>query len=216
MENKNLIYTIALYSFIIAAFISGICYIVINREVGTNIWYFFKLLFGAWLVSGLTIYFLLSKVSQMVDEAIPEEYDDNTVTTPLTPGEQYYYNDYCNGFCRVEKITIMQNGEVSSEFNFLDKKGNYISEKWYAAVSDFYDNGIALVTDGEQFNFINTEGKLICTTWYYGLEPFVDGIAKVRWKDNTVNFIDIEGNYLWEEWRPEIILNKNNDPDNND
>lgn len=215
MNNKNLIYTIAAYSFIAAAIISTICYIVINHAVGANLGYFFKLLLGTWLIAGLSAYFLIAKVFSEDDIEVELE-DKNVVTTEMIPGEHYYYNDYCNGFCRVEKITISQSGDVSSEFNFLDKKGNYISEKWYLAVSDFYDNGIALVTDGEMFNFINTDGKLVSTRWYYGIEPFVDGIAKVKWKDNTVNFIDIEGNCLWEEWRPEIILNKNSGSDNND
>ena len=127
---------------------------------------------------------------------------------------QYYYNDYSAGFCRVEKIIVNELGEVRSEFNFLDESGNYISEKWYAAVSDFNDDGVALVFDGQMYNFIDKTGKLVSINWFYGIEGFSDGKAKVYWKDHTVNFVNLEGKTIWPDWRPEIVLNKNNNTEN--
>lgn len=206
MNNKNPLSIIAIYTLVV-----GIIYGIVVTPLGDNFnWAeYLKTAAIAWLVVFLITYILYVII-------YPKNIEQRVVQA-IQPSVQYFYNDYCNGFCRVEKITVNEQGEVSSEFNFLDKEGKYISEKWYLAVSDFCPEGTALVTDGEMYNFINTEGKIVCVNWFYGIEPFVDGIAKVRWKDNTVNFVTAEGKYLWDSWRPEIVLSSeesnNNDQD---
>lgn len=203
MNNRNPLVVIAIYTLVVSIF-----YSIVVTPLGDNFVLadFLKTGLIAWGITFVTAYILHLMVYPRNAEQLEQ--------MAFTPSVQYFYNDYCNGFCRVEKITMTEQGQILSEFNFLNKEGNYISEKWYPAVSDFCEEGTALVTDGEMYNFINTEGNIVCNNWFYGIEPFVNGIAKVRWKDNTVNFVTTEGKYLWEDWRPEIVLNKEEDSNN--
>ena len=192
--NKNSISVVAIYSLVVAAF-SGLARSFIDGEF---IWSsFLKTTSITWVLATILGYILYLLI-----------YPKNVQppTPKFKPSTQYFYNDYVNGFCRVEKIVLGYDGSVTSEFNFLNKEGKYIMEKWYVAASDFCKEGVALIYDGEMYNFINKEGKVMSTIWFYDIDPFVEGIAKVRWKDNTVNFVGIDGKCLWENWCPEIVL----------
>lgn len=192
--NKNSISVVAIYSLVVAAF-SGLARSFIDGEF---IWSsFLKTTAITWVLATILGYILYLLV-------YPKNVQPSTPS--FKPSTQYFYNDYVNGFCRVEKIVFGYDGSVTSEFNFLNKEGKYIMEKWYAAASDFCKEGVALIYNGEMYNFINKEGKVMSTNWFYDIDPFVEGIAKVRWKDNTVNFVGIDGKCLWENWCPEIVL----------
>ena len=192
--NKNSISVVAIYSLVVAAF-SGLARSFIDGEF---IWSsFLKTTSITWVLATILGYILYLLIYPKIVQP---------PTPSFKPSTQYFYNDYVNGFCRVEKIVFSYDGSVTSEFNFLNKEGKYIMEKWYVAASDFCKEGVALIYDGEMYNFINKEGKVMSTIWFYDIDPFVEGIAKVRWKDNTVNFVGIDGKCLWENWCPEIVL----------
>ena len=188
MNNKNITLHVIVYAFIIAliysfatsGFFSDTCAFNWTKFIITGL-----ISWGVITILSYVLYIII--YSKVAEQSVPQVvYQDPTI--------KYYYHPYSNGFCRVEKITFYPDGNVSSEFNFFNKEGEYISEKWYPAVSDFCAEGVALITDGEMYNFINTEGKLMSVSWFYEIDPFVDGVAKVKWKEQMVSFYGKIGN----------------------
>lgn len=199
-NNKNIALNVIVYAFIVALIYSFATSGFFSDTSTFNWTKFIITGLISWVVIIILSYVLYILIySKVTEQQVPQVvYQDPTI--------KYYYHPYSNGFCRVEKITFYPDGNVSSEFNFFNKEGEYISEKWYPGVSDFCADGVALVTDGEMYNFINGEGKIMSTNWFYGIDPFIDGVAKVKWKDNTVNFVGIDGKCLWKEWKLEVVL----------
>ena len=212
-NNKNIALNVIVYAFIVALIYSFATSGFFSDTSAFNWTKFIITGLISWVVIIILSYVLYIIIySKVTEQQVPQVvYQDPTV--------KYYYHPYSNGFCRVEKITFYPDGNVSSEFNFFNKEGEYISDKWYPGVSDFCADGVALVTDGEMYNFINGEGKIMSTNWFYGIDPFSDGVAKVKWKDNTVNFVGVDGKCLWKEWKPEVVLpnsEENTNEDNNE
>lgn len=199
-NNKNIALNVIVYAFIVALIYSFATSGFFSDTSAFNWTKFIITGLISWVVIIILSYVLYILIySKVTEQQVPQVvYQDPTI--------KYYYHPYSNGFCRVEKITFYPDGNVSSEFNFFNKEGEYISDKWYPGVSDFCADGVALVTDGEMYNFINGEGKIMSTNWFYGIDPFSDGVAKVKWKDNTVNFVGIDGKCLWKEWKLEVVL----------
>ena len=199
-NNKNIALNVIVYAFIVALIYSFATSGFFSDTSAFNWTKFIITGLISWVVIIILSYVLYILIySKVTEQQVPQVvYQDPTI--------KYYYHPYSNGFCRVEKITFYPDGNVSSEFNFFNKEGEYISDKWYPGVSDFCADGVALVTDGEMYNFINGEGKIMSTNWFYGIDPFIDGVAKVKWKDNTVNFVGIDGKCLWKEWKLEVVL----------
>lgn len=199
-NNKNIALNVIVYAFIVALIYSFATSGFFSDTSAFNWTKFIITGLISWVVIIILSYVLYILIySKVTEQQVPQVvYQDPTI--------KYYYHPYSNGFCRVEKITFYPDGNVSSEFNFFNKEGEYISDKWYPGVSDFCADGVALVTDGEMYNFINGEGKIMSTNWFYGIDPFSDGVAKVKWKDNTVNFVGVDGKCLWKEWKPEVVL----------
>ena len=212
-NNKNIALNVIVYAFIVALIYSFATSGIFSDTSAFNWTKFIITGLISWVVIIILSYVLYILIySKVTEQQVPQVvYQDPTI--------KYYYHPYSNGFCRVEKITFYPDGNVSSEFNFFNKEGEYISDKWYPGVSDFCADGVALVTDGEMYNFINGEGKIMSTNWFYGIDPFIDGVAKVKWKDNTVNFVGVDGKCLWKEWKPEVVLpnsEENTNEDNNE
>ena len=199
-NNKNIALNVIVYAFIVALIYSFATSGFFSDTSAFNWTKFIITGLISWIVIIILSYVLYILIySKVTEQQVPQVvYQDPTI--------KYYYHPYSNGFCRVEKITFYPDGNISSEFNFFNKEGEYISEKWYPGVSDFCADGVALVTDGEMYNFINGEGKIMSTNWFYGIDPFSDGVAKVKWKDNTVNFVGVDGKCLWKEWKLEVVL----------
>ena len=213
MNNKNIALNVIVYAFVVALIYSFATSGFFSDTSTFNWTKFIITGLISWVVIIILSYVLYILIySKVTEQQVPQVvYQDPTI--------KYYYHPYSNGFCRVEKITFYPDGNVSSEFNFFNKEGEYISDKWYPGVSDFCADGVALVTDGEMYNFINGEGKIMSTNWFYGIDPFIDGVAKVKWKDNTVNFVGVDGKCLWKEWKPEVVLpnsEENTNEDNNE
>lgn len=199
-NNKNIALNVIVYAFVVALIYSFATSGFFSDTSTFNWTKFIITGLISWVAIIILSYVLYIIIySKVTEQQVPQVvYQDPTI--------KYYYHPYSNGFCRVEKITFYPDGNVSSEFNFFNKEGEYISDKWYPGVSDFCADGVALVTDGEMYNFINGEGKIMSTNWFYGIDPFSDGVAKVKWKDNTVNFVGIDGKCLWKEWKLEVVL----------
>lgn len=136
-------------------------------------------------------------------------------------GVIYYYNDYVNGFCRVERIEYdspkdFERNTYRKYFGFVNKEGELINKKWYVGASDFFENGVAVVelydkAGKEIFNVINKEGEELSVSWFYSIYGYSDGVCKVGWSDGTINFIDENGNLLWKEWKKELEIEHQED-----
>ena len=139
--------------------------------------------------------------SEPTTEYSEVDYESAAVKPKNVSEDKYFYFPYVNGFAIVLKETFHYDGNSEKTYSFIDKKGEYITQKWYHDVMDFNEYGVAIVYDGTMYNIIDGEGKELSLTWFHGIVPFSDGMAKVRWIDGTVNYIDTTGNLAWSEWR---------------
>ena len=139
--------------------------------------------------------------SEPTTEYSEVDYESTEVKPKKVSEDKYFYFPYVNGFAIVLKRTFYYDGDSEKSYSFIDKKGEYITQKWYHDVMDFNEYGVAIVCDGTMYNIIDGEGKELSLTWFHGIVPFSDGMAKVRWIDGTVNYIDTTGKPAWSEWR---------------
>lgn len=143
------------------------------------------------------------------------DYESTEVNSSNVSEDKYFYFPYINGFAIVLKETFHYDGHSEKSYSFINKKGEYITQKWYCDVMDFNEYGVAIVYDGAAYNIIGNNGKELSMTWFHNIVPFSDGVAKVRWIDGSVNYIDATGNLIWSEWKEDtpslisVIENEN-------
>ena len=143
------------------------------------------------------------------------DYESTEVKSNNVSEDKYFYFPYINGFAIVLKETFHYDGHSEKSYSFINKKGEYITQKWYCDVMDFNEYGVAIVYDGAAYNIIDNNGKELSMTWFHSIVPFSDGVAKVRWIDGSVNYIDAAGNLIWSEWKEDtpslisVIENEN-------
>lgn len=143
------------------------------------------------------------------------DYESTEVKSNNVSEDKYFYFPYINGFAIVLKETFHYDGHSEKSYSFINKKGEYITQKWYCDVMDFNEYGVAIVYDGAAYNIIDNNGKELSMTWFHSIVQFSDGVAKVRWIDGSVNYIDAAGNLIWSEWKEDtpslisVIENEN-------
>lgn len=143
------------------------------------------------------------------------DYESTEVNSNNVSEDKYFYFPYINGFAIVLKETFHYDGHSEKSYSFINKKGEYITQKWYCDVMDFNEYGVAIVYDGAAYNIIDNNGKELSMTWFRSIVRFSDGVAKVRWIDGSVNYIDATGNLIWSEWKEDtpslisVIKNEN-------
>ena len=143
------------------------------------------------------------------------DYESTEVKANNVSEDKYFYFPYINGFAIVLKETFHYDGHSEKSYSFINKKGEYITQKWYCDVMDFNEYGVAIVYDGAAYNIIDNNGKELSMTWFHSIVQFSDGVAKVRWIDGSVNYIDAAGNLIWSEWKEDtpslisVIENEN-------
>lgn len=143
------------------------------------------------------------------------DYESTEVKSNNVSEDKYFYFPYINGFAIVLKETFHYDGHSEKSYSFINKKGEYITQKWYCDVMDFNEYGVAIVYDGAAYNIIDNNGKELSMTWFHSIVQFSDGVAKVRWIDGSVNYIDATGNLIWSEWKEDtpslisVIENEN-------
>ena len=159
-------------------------------------------------------------INDLVRGSQPEEdseidYENTEVKSNNVSEDKYFYFPYINGFAIVLKETFHYDGHSEKSYSFINKKGEYITQKWYCDVMDFNEYGVAIVYDGAAYNIIDNNGKELSMTWFHSIVQFSDGVAKVRWIDGSVNYIDATGNLIWSEWKEDtpslisVIENEN-------
>ncbi len=88
--------------------------------------------------------------------------------------------------------------ELNDKFNFINNKGDFLTNKWYDYAYEFND-GFACIRLHEKWNLINTEGRIVSNKWFDEVDYFYDGFAKVELGDK-VNFIDANGQFIGNQW----------------
>lgn len=88
--------------------------------------------------------------------------------------------------------------ELNGKHNFINGKGNLLSDTWFDDVWYFKD-GLAMVKLDRKYNIIDTDGKLISEEWFEDIGDFREGLAKVE-LNGKCNFINTDGEYLSEQW----------------
>ena len=65
--------------------------------------------------------------------------------------------------------------------NFIDRKGNYLSNEWFKDVS-FFNENFAIVQRRSDylFNFIDKQGNYLSNEWFKWLDNFYEGFAEVK------------------------------------
>ena len=80
------------------------------------------------------------------------------------------------------------------QYNFINKDGKLLSDKWFE-FADYFDNdGFALIqrADGLQ-NFIDKQGKILSNEWFNWVGYFCEGFAGVRITNGEWRKIDKTG-----------------------
>ena len=90
----------------------------------------------------------------------------------------------------------------NDKWNFINAKGQLLSEQWFDGVDDFY-GGLSRVRLGDEWNFINTEGQLLSQQWFDGVGHFYNGTARVR-INGKFNLIKADGQLFSKQWFDEI------------
>ena len=104
----------------------------------------------------------------------------------LVNKEPYLYIEEAdqNGYARVESM--------DNKWNFIDKKGNLLSEEWFDTVCSFID-GYASVSLDKRWNLIDEEGFLLSEQWFDDIYTFdKDGYCKVQ----INGYLDKDGNFF--------------------
>ena len=83
--------------------------------------------------------------------------------------------------------------------DFINKKGELLSNQWFDRVGDFEEGVIRVLVKGKGVNFINQKCELISEQWFDGIVEFNEGVATVK-LDSKYNFINKNGKILSKQW----------------
>ena len=126
-------------------------------------------------------------------EEITDIFDEVTETT-----EWWKHENVLDLLPWTEGFAKIQRGD--GLYNFINKKGNYLSNEWFNYLGDFHE-GFASVQRGDKlYNFIDKQGNYISNEWFNYVFYFREGFAVVQRGDKLCNFIDKKGNILSNEW----------------
>ena len=98
----------------------------------------------------------------------------------------------------IEGFAVVKNEDYV--YNFIDKKGKFLSEQWFDWVDDFNEGFARVQRSDELYNFIDKNGKLLSEQWFDWVDDFENGFARVQRSDDLMNFIDANGKILSNEW----------------
>ena len=98
----------------------------------------------------------------------------------------------------IEGFAVVKNEDYV--YNFIDKKGKFLSEQWFDWIDYFHDGFARLQRFDGQYNFIDKEGKIISEQWFDWVDDFQEGFARVQRSDDLMNFIGANGKILSNDW----------------
>ena len=127
---------------------------------------------------------ILEEITDTFNEVIKTEWLKNENVIDLL-----YYSD---GLARIKNC--------ESKYNFIDKKGKLLSEKWFDWGDYFHDGFARVQKEDRLYNFINKYGKLLSEQWFELVGDFHDGFAVVKRAYEKYNYIDTKGKLISNEW----------------
>ena len=87
-----------------------------------------------------------------------------------------------------------------SQYNFINKQGELLSEQWFEW-ADIFNDGFARVRrEDNLYNLIDKNGNYLFDEWFMYVDNFYDGFAEVQREDGKYNFITANGKLLSEQW----------------
>ena len=100
-----------------------------------------------------------------------------------------YFSD---GFARIKNC--------ERKYNFIDKQGKLLSEKWFDWAEDFKEDFAVVKNEDYVYNFIDKKGKFLSEKWFEKAFDFNEGFAVVEKTIGLRNFIGKNGKLLSDEW----------------
>lgn len=125
----------------------------------------------------------------------------NNTTFLTSTGKKFIYDyvlDFQDGYAVVKK---------GNKYNYIDKDGNLLSEKWFDDAYSF-NEGLAAVVFDKKFNFINRKGEYLFENSprlgiFLGNIQFENGVAVLSTYDDEDNYyyfyVDKDGHFLCSE-----------------
>ena len=93
--------------------------------------------------------------------------------------------------CYLEGFVIIRRGDKL--WNFIDKKGNYLSNEWFDDVYNFHEGFAVVQRKDRLYNFIDKQGNLLSAEWYKKVSSFYEGFAEVQRTNDELAKIDKTG-----------------------
>ena len=101
----------------------------------------------------------------------------------------HYVDNFKDGYARVE---------LNKKWNFINKNGEFLSDKWFDIVGDFREDCAGVVLNNK-CNFINKNGEIVSDKWFDEVYDYIEGYSRVVSKDKW-NFINKNGEILSDKW----------------
>jgi len=129
----------------------------------------------------------------------------NANGTMFTSQQFYKIYHFKNGFAKVKRKCSQSSSNEGYEYNFVDKNGKCISDKWFIEAWDFSSEGFAKVNRGYKYNYIDKKGNCISDEGFNWVDDlFEGGFGIVRtWGRNEnliYNYVDKNGKYISYKW----------------
>ena len=93
-----------------------------------------------------------------------------------------YWSD---GFARVQRGDGL--------YNFIDKQGNYLSNKWFKLLGVFHEGFAVVQRKDRLYNFIDKQGNILSAEWFIDVSSFYEGFAEVQRTNDELAKIDKTG-----------------------
>lgn len=93
-----------------------------------------------------------------------------------------------------EDTIVLSNGMAKALYSL--SQSDYLTVFKYSEISEF-DDGVAMVREGNRWGMINTSGKLLTEPTYYYLSYMGDGLYAARSADGSASAVDANGNVVY-------------------
>lgn len=93
-----------------------------------------------------------------------------------------------------EDTIVLSNGMAKALYSL--SKSDYLTVFKYSEISEF-DDGVAMVREGNRWGMINTSGKLLTEPTYYYLSYMGEGLYAARGANGSAAAVDADGNVAY-------------------
>lgn len=94
-----------------------------------------------------------------------------------------------------EDTIVLSNGTNQALYSL--SQSAFLTEFLYNTISEFHDDGIAMVRQANRWGMMDTSGKLLTEPTYYYLSYMGEGLYAARSEDGSVSAVDANGNVTY-------------------